>query len=56
MPDYYRNAKVCVSASWFETTGLTSLEALFCGTNAVAAVRGLESVLETMFPTANPGI
>lgn len=37
MPDYYRNAKVCVSASWFETTGLTSLEALFCGTNAVAA-------------------
>jgi glycosyltransferase involved in cell wall biosynthesis len=37
MPGYYRNAKVCVSASWFETTGLTSLEALFCGTNAVAS-------------------
>jgi glycosyltransferase involved in cell wall biosynthesis len=37
MPNYYRNAKVCVSASWFETTGLTSLEALFCGTNAVAS-------------------
>lgn len=37
MPDYYRNAKVCVSASWFETTGLTSIEALFCGTNAVAS-------------------
>jgi glycosyltransferase involved in cell wall biosynthesis len=37
MPGYYRKAKVCVSASWFETTGLTSLEALFCGTNAVAA-------------------
>jgi glycosyltransferase involved in cell wall biosynthesis len=37
MPGYYRKAKVCVSASWFETTGLTSLEALFCGTNAVAS-------------------
>jgi len=37
MPAYYKNAKVCVSASWFETTGLTSLEALFCGTNAVAS-------------------
>ena len=37
MPGYYKKAKVCVSASWFETTGLTSLEALFCGTNAVAS-------------------
>ncbi len=37
MPAYYHFAKVCVSASWFETTGLTSLEALFCSTNAVAA-------------------
>lgn len=37
MPIYYKYAKVCVSASWFETTGLTSLEALFCGTNAVAS-------------------
>ncbi len=37
MPAYYKFAKVCVSASWFETTGLTSLEALFCGTNAVAS-------------------
>jgi glycosyltransferase involved in cell wall biosynthesis len=37
MPLYYKNAKVCVSASWFETTGLTSLEALFCRTNAVAS-------------------
>ncbi|MFC1700275.1 glycosyltransferase [Patescibacteria group bacterium] len=34
---YYKYAKVGVSASWFETTGLTSLEALYCGTNAVAA-------------------
>ena len=37
MPSYYHFAKVGVSASWFETTGLTSLEALFCGANAVAA-------------------
>lgn len=37
LPSYYHFAKVCVSASWFETTGLTSLEALFCGTNTVAA-------------------
>jgi len=37
MPSYYHFAKVGISASWFETTGLTSLEALFCGTNAVAS-------------------
>lgn len=37
IPTYYHFAKVCVSASWFETTGLTSLESLFCGTNAVAS-------------------
>ena len=37
MPHYYHFAKVGVSASWFETTGLTSLEALYCGANAVAA-------------------
>jgi glycosyltransferase involved in cell wall biosynthesis len=37
MPVYYHFAKVGVSASWFETTGLTSIEALFCGANAVAA-------------------
>ena len=37
MPSYYKYAKVGVSASWFETTGLTSLEALYCGTNAVAS-------------------
>jgi glycosyltransferase involved in cell wall biosynthesis len=34
---YYHFAKVGVSASWFETTGLTSLEALFSGANAVAS-------------------
>jgi glycosyltransferase involved in cell wall biosynthesis len=37
MPAYYKFAKVGVSASWFESTGLTSLEALYCGTNAVAS-------------------
>ncbi len=37
MPVMFKHAKVCVSASWFESTGLTSIEALFCGTNAVAA-------------------
>jgi len=37
IPPYFKFAKVCVSASWFETTGLTSLEALICGTNAVAS-------------------
>jgi len=37
LPSYYHFAKVGVSASWFETTGLTSLEALYCGTNAVAS-------------------
>ena len=37
LPSYYHFAKVCVSASWFETTGLTSLEALYCGANTVAA-------------------
>lgn len=37
MPGLYQHAKVCVSASWFETTGLTSLEALFMGTNVVAS-------------------
>ncbi|HAZ29460.1 TPA: hypothetical protein DCY43_01740 [candidate division WWE3 bacterium] len=37
IPSYFHFAKAGVSASWFETTGLTSLEALFCGTNVVAA-------------------
>lgn len=37
MPSLYHFSKVCVSASWFESTGLTSLEALFCGSNVVAS-------------------
>jgi len=45
MPAYFAHAKVCVSASWFETTGLTLLEALFCGTNAVASSPRAKEIL-----------
>ncbi|MBI4091335.1 glycosyltransferase [candidate division WWE3 bacterium] len=37
MPAVYKFAKVCVSASWFETTGLTVLEAAALGCNVVAS-------------------
>ena len=37
MPALFHFAKVGVSASWFETSGLTSLEALFSGANVVAS-------------------
>ena len=37
MPELYKDCKVCVSASWFETSGLTLLEALFCYCNVVAS-------------------
>lgn len=45
IPAYFTHAKVCVSASWFETTGLTLLEALFCGTNAVASSPRAKEIL-----------
>lgn len=45
MPAVYKFAKVCVSASWFETTGLTLLEALFMGTNAVSSSPRAEEIL-----------
>jgi len=45
IPAYFTYAKVCISASWFETTGLTLLEALFCGTNAVATSPRAEEIL-----------
>jgi glycosyltransferase involved in cell wall biosynthesis len=45
MPSYYHFAKVCISASWFETTGLTSMEALYSGINAVAAGERAKEVL-----------
>lgn len=55
MPSYYHNAKVCVSASWFETTGLTLLEAVFCGTNAVAAGERAKEYLGDMASYCDPG-
>ncbi|MFC1756058.1 glycosyltransferase, partial [Patescibacteria group bacterium] len=45
MPSYYSHSKVCVSASWFETTGLTLLEVLFCGANAVASSPRAKEIL-----------
>lgn len=36
----YRTAKVHVLPSWFETTGLVSLEAALCGCNIVSTNRG----------------
>lgn len=45
MPSIYKFAKVCISASWFETTGLTLLEALFMNTNAVSTSKRAEEIL-----------
>jgi glycosyltransferase involved in cell wall biosynthesis len=55
MPSYYHYAKVCVSASWFETTGLTSLEAVFSGTNAVAAGERAKEYLGEIATYCDPG-
>jgi glycosyltransferase involved in cell wall biosynthesis len=55
MPSYYHFAKVGVSASWFETTGLTSLEALFCGTNAVASGERAKEYLGDKVSYCDPG-
>ncbi len=55
MPAYYKYAKVCVSASWFETTGLTSLEALYCGTNAVASGDRAKEYLGNYATYCDPG-
>jgi len=38
--DYYRRAKVHVLPSWFETTGLSSIEAALMGCNIVISDRG----------------
>ena len=38
--DYYRRAKVHVLPSWFETVGLSSLEAAICGCNVVVCDKG----------------
>ena len=37
---YYKKARVHILPSWFETTGLSSLEALFCGCNIVVTKYG----------------
>ncbi|MES2478316.1 MAG: glycosyltransferase family 4 protein [Bacteroidota bacterium] len=37
---YYQKAKVHVLASWFETVGLSSLEAAFCNCNIVVCNKG----------------
>ncbi|MDE3203703.1 MAG: glycosyltransferase [Acidobacteriota bacterium] len=39
----YRTARVHVLPSWFETTGLVSLEAALCGCNVVSTSRGYAS-------------
>lgn len=55
MPGIYQHAKVCVSASWFETSGLTSLEALFMGTNVVAAGDRAREFLGNLASYCDPG-
>ena len=40
LPDLYRRAKVHVMPSWYETTGLTSLEAAAAGCQVVTTARG----------------
>ena len=55
MPSVYRYAKVTVSASWFETTGLTSIEALFCGANAVASGDRAKEYLGDYASYCDPG-
>lgn len=55
VPAYLKFAKVGVSASWFETTGLTSLEALFCGTNAVATGSRAKEYLGDLVSYCDPG-
>lgn len=55
MPNYFHFAKVGISASWFETTGLTSLEALFCNTNAVASGERAKQYLADYAFYCDPG-
>jgi len=55
MPSIYSDCKVCVSASWFETTGLTSLEALICGANAVASGDRAKEYLGEYASYCDPG-
>lgn len=52
---YYKYAKVGVSVSWFETSGLTSMEALFCGANAVATGERAHEFLGELATYCDPG-
>lgn len=54
MPSIYKFAKVCVSASWFETTGLTLLEALFMNTNAVSSSNRAREILGNLCSYCSP--
>jgi len=54
MPNVYKFAKVSVSASWFETTGLTVLEALICGANAVASGNRAKELLGNKVSYCDP--
>ena len=54
MPVMFKHAKVCVSASWFESTGLTSIESLFCGTNAVASGKAALECLDDLVTYCDP--
>ena len=55
MPALFHFAKVGVSASWFETSGLTSLEALFSGANVVAAGERAREILGNLASYCDPG-
>jgi glycosyltransferase involved in cell wall biosynthesis len=55
MPGLFQHAKLCVSASWFETSGLTSMEALFMDTNAVAAGDRAKEFLGEWASYCDPG-
>jgi glycosyltransferase involved in cell wall biosynthesis len=54
MPTVYKFSKVCVSASWFETTGLTLLEALFVGSNAVSSSPRAKEILGELCSYCSP--
>lgn len=54
MPAIYKYAKVCVSASWFETTGLTLLEGLFMGANAVSTSPRAREILGDLCSYCEP--
>ena len=54
MPAVYKYAKVCVSVSWFETTGLTLLEGLFMGANAVSTSPRAKEILGDLCSYCEP--